>query len=68
MSKEDNIKKLDEIMSTPGIKEALAFLNGPMDPSLSSIRGKAFVYKMSTDPKTQNNVRMLQMEHSQAIN
>lgn len=68
MSKVDNIKKLDDIMATPGIKEALAFLNGQMDPTLSSIRGKAFVYKMSTDKKMENNVRMIQMEHSQAIN
>ncbi len=59
MSKVDNIKKLDEIMSTPGIKEALAFLNGQMDPSLSSVRGKVFAYKMSTEVNAQNNVRML---------
>ncbi len=68
MSKTDNQKKLDEIMSTPGIKDALAFLNGPMDPSLSSLRGKAFVYKFSPEIMEKNNIRMLQMEHSQAIN
>ena len=67
-NKVDNTKKLDEIMSTPGIREALAFLNGQMDPQLSSIRGKAFAYRMSTEAQVATNVRMIQMEHSQAIN
>ena len=68
MSKSDNKQKLDEIMSTPGIKDALAFLNGQMDPVLSNLKGKAFVYKMNQDYIDQNNLRMIQMEHSQAIN
>ena len=58
-NKVDNLKKLDEIMSTPGIKEALAFLNGQMDPSLSSLRGKTFAYKMSTEAKVTSSVRMI---------
>ena len=58
--------KYQEFISQPGVKDCLGFLNGHMNPELSNLKGKAYVYRMT--PEYAGNPRMQQMEQMKAVN
>lgn len=67
MAEKNTDKTYETLMAKPGIKESLAFLNNEMDPVLSKLKGQAFVYRMNPAYFECSQLRMLKMEHTQAI-
>ncbi len=56
--KKTNKELYEEAINAPGVEETLAFLNNDMNPEMSSVRGRAFYYRLHGWKDHPENIRM----------